>query len=136
MSMLVFTGLSLTREVERGTMESLLVMPISPLEVMLGKILPYVLVGLLQGTLVLGAAVMLFGVPVAGSIAAAGGAHDPVHHDQPVDRLHLLDIREDPAAIGPDGDDVFPSEHPAVGLHVSVRRHADAGRSGSARACR
>lgn len=69
MSMLVFTGLSLTREVERGTMESLLVMPISPLEVMLGKIMPYVLVGFLQGTLVLGAAVMLFGVPVAGSIA-------------------------------------------------------------------
>jgi ABC-2 type transport system permease protein len=69
MTMLVFTGLSLTREVEQGTMESLLAMPISPLEIMLGKITPYVLVGFLQGTLVLGAAVVLFGVPVAGNVA-------------------------------------------------------------------
>ena len=69
MSMLVFTGLSLTREVERGTMESLLAMPIAPYEIMLGKILPYVLVGFAQATLVLGAAVVLFGVPVAGSVA-------------------------------------------------------------------
>ena len=50
-------------------MESLLAMPIAPVEIMLGKILPYVLVGFVQGTLVLGAAVVLFGVPVAGSLA-------------------------------------------------------------------
>jgi ABC-2 type transport system permease protein len=68
-TMLVFTGLSLTREAERGTMESLLAMPIAPVEIMLGKILPYVLVGFLQATLVLSAAVALFGVPVAGSPA-------------------------------------------------------------------
>ena len=69
MTMLIFTGLSLTREAERGTMESLLAMPIAPYEIMLGKILPYVLVGFAQATLVLGAAVVLFGVPVAGSVA-------------------------------------------------------------------
>jgi ABC-2 type transport system permease protein len=69
MTMLVFTGLSLTREVEQGTMESLLAMPISPLEIMLGKIAPYVLVGFMQGTLVLSAAVVLFGVPITGSLA-------------------------------------------------------------------
>jgi ABC-2 type transport system permease protein len=69
MTMLVFTGLSLTREVEQGTMESLLAMPISPLEIMLGKIAPYVLVGFMQGTLVLSAAVVLFAVPVTGSLA-------------------------------------------------------------------
>jgi ABC-2 type transport system permease protein len=68
-TMLVFTGLSLTREAERGTMESLLAMPIAPVEIMLGKILPYVLVGFLQATLVLAAAVALFDVPVAGSVA-------------------------------------------------------------------
>jgi ABC-2 type transport system permease protein len=72
MSMLVFTALSVTREVEHGTMESLLAMPIAPVEIMLGKILPYVLVGFMQGTLVLGAAVVLFGVPVAGNLAALG----------------------------------------------------------------
>jgi ABC-2 type transport system permease protein len=69
MTMLVFTGLSLTREVERGTMESLLAMPLAPLEIMLGKIIPYVLVGFLQGTLVLGASVVLFSVPILGSLA-------------------------------------------------------------------
>jgi ABC-2 type transport system permease protein len=68
MTMLVFTGLSLTREAERGTMETLLAMPIAPLEIMLGKIAPYVLVGFLQGTLVLGAGVLLFHVPIVGSL--------------------------------------------------------------------
>jgi ABC-2 type transport system permease protein len=71
-SMLVFTGLSLTREAERGTMESLLAMPITPLEIMFGKIAPYVAVGFVQGTLVLGASVVLFGVPILGSLALLG----------------------------------------------------------------
>ncbi|MCV5233438.1 ABC transporter permease subunit, partial [Escherichia coli] len=44
MTMLIFTALSVTREIERGTMENLLAMPITPVEVMLGKIIPYVLV--------------------------------------------------------------------------------------------
>jgi ABC-2 type transport system permease protein len=68
MTMLVFTGLSLTRETERGTMETLLALPIAPFEIMLGKIVPYVLVGFVQGTLVLTASVVLFGVPVFGSL--------------------------------------------------------------------
>ena len=48
MTMLIFTALSVTREIERGTMESLLSMPIKPVEVMFGKIIPYVLVGFIQ----------------------------------------------------------------------------------------
>jgi ABC-2 type transport system permease protein len=68
MTMLVFTGLSLTGEVERGTMESLLAMPLTPLEIMIGKITPYVLVGFMQGTLVLGASVALFHVPIVGNL--------------------------------------------------------------------
>ena len=47
MTMLIFTALSVTREVERGAMESLLAMPIRPLEIMLGKIAPYVAVSFL-----------------------------------------------------------------------------------------
>src|SRR3954451_315182 len=66
--MLIFTALSVTREIERGTMESLLAMPIRPVEIMLGKIAPYVLVGALQMTLILGAAYFLFGVPVVGDL--------------------------------------------------------------------
>lgn len=67
MTMLIFTALSVTREIERGTMESLLAMPIHPVEIMLGKIIPYVLVGILQALLILGAGIVLFGVPVEGS---------------------------------------------------------------------
>jgi ABC-2 type transport system permease protein len=69
LTMLIFTGLSVTREIERGTMESLLAMPIRPVEIMLGKIAPYVMVGGLQMTLILIAAQLLFGVPVVGSLA-------------------------------------------------------------------
>jgi ABC-2 type transport system permease protein len=68
MTMLIFTALSVTREIERGTMESLLSMPIRPVEVMLGKIVPYVLVGFIQATLIVGIGVLLFGVPVQGSL--------------------------------------------------------------------
>jgi ABC-2 type transport system permease protein len=68
MTMLIFTALSVTREIERGTMESLLAMPINPLEVMLGKIIPYIFIGFLQAALILVFAVALFGVPVTGSI--------------------------------------------------------------------
>lgn len=69
LTMLLFTGLSVTREVERGTMETLLSLPIRPVEIMLGKIAPYVAVGALQMTIILSAGVLLFGVPLAGSLA-------------------------------------------------------------------
>jgi ABC-2 type transport system permease protein len=68
MTMLIFTALSVTREVERGTMESLLSMPITPVEIMLGKIIPYVLVGFVQASLIIGIGVTLFGVPVLGNL--------------------------------------------------------------------
>jgi ABC-2 type transport system permease protein len=68
MTMLIFTALSVTREIERGTMESLLSMPIKPVEVMLGKIIPYVLVGFVQAFLIVSLGILLFGVPVVGSL--------------------------------------------------------------------
>jgi ABC-2 type transport system permease protein len=68
LTMLIFTALSVTREIERGTMESLLAMPITPLEIMLGKIAPYVLVGFLQATLIIVAGVAMFGVPLVGNL--------------------------------------------------------------------
>ena len=68
MTMLIFTALSVTREVERGTMENLLAMPIKPLEIMLGKIAPYIAIGFLQASLIVGAGVLLFGVPIVGSL--------------------------------------------------------------------
>ena len=69
LTMLIFTALSVTRETERGTMESLLAMPITPFEIMLGKIAPYVLVGFVQAALILVAGVLMFGVPIVGNLA-------------------------------------------------------------------
>jgi ABC-2 type transport system permease protein len=68
MTMLIFTALSVTREIERGTMESLLSMPITPVEIMLGKIVPYVMVGFVQAALIIGVGTLLFGVPIFGSL--------------------------------------------------------------------
>ena len=68
MTMLIFTALSVTREIERGTMESLLSMPIKPVEVMFGKIVPYVIVGFVQATLIVAIGVFVFGVPILGNV--------------------------------------------------------------------
>jgi ABC-2 type transport system permease protein len=68
LTMLIFPAHSVTRENERGTMESLLAMPIRPVEIMLGKIAPYLLVGAAQMTLILVTAYLLFGVPIVGSL--------------------------------------------------------------------
>jgi ABC-2 type transport system permease protein len=68
MTMVMITALAITRERERGTMENLLSMPVRPVEVLIGKIVPYIFVGYVQVTLILLAARFLFDVPMAGSI--------------------------------------------------------------------
>lgn len=68
MTMITITSLAITRERERGTMESLLAMPILPLEVMLGKLIPYILVGYIQGLLILFFAYYVFSVPIDGNL--------------------------------------------------------------------
>jgi ABC-2 type transport system permease protein len=68
MTMIIITGLAITRERERGTMENLLSTPAHPGEVILGKIVPYIIVGYVQVFLVLLAARYLFGVPMLGSV--------------------------------------------------------------------
>jgi ABC-2 type transport system permease protein len=67
MTMVMLTGLAMTRERERGTMENLLATPVRPIEVMIGKILPYVVIGYIQLGVILGAAWLLFEVPMVGS---------------------------------------------------------------------
>jgi ABC-2 type transport system permease protein len=68
MTMIIITGLAITRERERGTMENLLSTPTHPGEVIIGKIIPYILVGYIQMTLVLLAAKFIFDVPFLGSV--------------------------------------------------------------------
>ena len=69
MTMVMLTGLGMTRERERGTMENLLATPVRPGEVMVGKILPYVVIGYIQIGVVMLAAFFLFEVPMVGSFA-------------------------------------------------------------------
>jgi ABC-2 type transport system permease protein len=74
MTMVLMTCLALTRERERGTYENLLAMPTTPLEIMLGKIAPNIVVGAIQSILVLWAAKYVFGVPMIGSLWLLAGA--------------------------------------------------------------
>ncbi|TPJ20151.1 ABC transporter permease [Mesorhizobium sp. B2-7-3] len=68
MTMVMMTSIALTRETERGTMENLLAMPSSPLEIMMGKVLPYLAVGAVQVVVVLAASKLLFAIPFTGSM--------------------------------------------------------------------
>ena len=69
MTLAMMTAIAVTREFERGTMENLLATPVRPLEVMLGKIIPFVFVGFIQVAVILLAGVLLFHVPLVGSLA-------------------------------------------------------------------
>lgn len=70
MTMVLITAVAIVRESEKGTMETLIATPVRPLEVMLGKILPYVIVGYVQTVVFLIAAELIFGVPFEGSVLA------------------------------------------------------------------
>jgi ABC-2 type transport system permease protein len=69
MTMVMLTSLAMTRERERGTMENLLATPVRPMEVMVGKIAPYVIVGYIQLAVIVSASVLLFEVPIVGSFS-------------------------------------------------------------------
>lgn len=73
MTMIIMTALAVTREIERGTMENLLSMPVRPAEVLLGKILPYSFVGAIQVAIVMIAARLIFEVPFVGNLWLFGG---------------------------------------------------------------
>ncbi|MGH8675654.1 MAG: ABC transporter permease [Burkholderiales bacterium] len=73
MTMVLMTGLAMTRERERGTFENLLATPALPIEVMTGKIVPYIVIGLIQVSLVLAAAFTIFEVPMQGNIVLLYG---------------------------------------------------------------
>ena len=68
MTMVIITALAITRERESGTMENLLSTPLRPVEVIIGKIVPYIMVGYMQIFLILVAAKFLFDVPMVGSV--------------------------------------------------------------------
>lgn len=68
MTMVIITAIAITREAERGTLENLLAMPVRPLEVMIGKVVPYIAVGAVQAGVIILAARFLFGIPITGPL--------------------------------------------------------------------
>ncbi len=73
MTLVMITSMALTREVERGTMENLLALPARPIEVMIGKIVPYLMIGAVQTAVILVAAKYVFAVPFVGSLGLLTG---------------------------------------------------------------
>ena len=128
MTMIMITGLAITRERERGTMENLLSMPTRPSEVLIGKIVPYILVGYIQVAVILVAARFLFHVPMHGSIPLllVGRASSS---SPPIWRMGITfsTVAKNQLQAMQMTFFFFLPSHPALGLHVSVPRHAGLG---------
>ena len=127
MTMMMMTSIALTREIERGTMENLLAMPATGMEIMLGKVLPFFIVGAVQVTVILSPRAILFDVPFVGSLALPARRRARRCARDGAARLHLLDV----GALADAGDAahlLLPAAvDPDVGLHVPVPRHAGLG---------
>ena len=129
-STLFVTTLSITRETERGTMENLLAMPVRPIEVMLAKVVPYIVIGYVQVVLIV--VIAAVGVRPAGARVhplAEPGAR-AVHRQQSGAWGDVLDDRAQSDAGDPDGAVHAAAVVPAVRLHVSVQGHAGLGAMG------
>ena len=129
-STLFVTTLSITRERERGTMENLLAMPVRPIEVMIAKIVPYVVIGYVQVVLILVAAAIFFDLPIRGSIPLLLGALGLFIASNLALGVTFSTISRQPDAGDADGAVHADAVVPAVGLHVPVPRHAGLGAVG------
>ena len=121
---LMIVGMSVARERELGTFEQLLVSPLQPLEIVIGKAVPGLIVGLAQGVVIALIVIFVFGIPMAGSPLAlfSGPRRLPPGGDRR-GTLHLLTGRQ-PAA-GDDGDHgVHDALHAAVGLRLAGPEYA------------
>ena len=127
MTMVIFTACRNARERTRHLWKVCSSMPITPVEVMLGKIVPYVLVGFIQAILIISIGVLLVRRASTRQPVHAGTALHAVHHDQSFDRLHIFDDCAEPASGDADVDHVFPAKHSSVRLHVSLPGHAGVG---------
>ena len=136
LTMLIFTSLAVTREIERGTMESLLAMPVRPVEVMLGKIVPYIFVGFVQTALILVAAYFVFAVPMRGNLMLLSPARVLFIAAMLAVGYHLLDPGAESAPGDADGVLLLSADRCCC--RASCFRFAACrnGRSGLARCCR
>ena len=111
LTMVMMTGLAITRERERGTMENLLAMPATPMEVMTGKLIPYIGIGLIQASIILLAARFVFQVPFFGNIGVCVSVGSAVHRGQSHCGDYILIVGAEPTAGSTAGHLLFPSQH-------------------------
>ena len=127
MTMVMITALAVTRERERGTMESLLATPALPLEVMTGKIIPYILVGYVQVTVILLAARSSLPRADGRKLAAALPLRAELHRRDSRGRHHHFDAGDEPTASHANVVLFLSAIAVAFRIHVSVPRHAGMG---------
>ena len=127
MTMVMLTAMAVARERERGTLEQLIVSPLKPAEMIIGKIVPYIGIGYVQMTLVLLLGKLAFGVPFVGIDRDAVPGRRAVHRREPGLGLVFSTIAQDPAAGDADELLLPAAEHLAVGLRVPVGGDAGAG---------
>ena len=127
MTMIVINAMSVVRERERGTLEQLIVTPVDRTSLMLGKIVPFLLVGYVQVTVILLLGRLLFHVPIRGSIPLLLPHGLPFRGGEPRDRAVLLHPGADPGPGDAGRVHVHHAQHPALGIHVPPRRDAGTG---------
>ena len=132
-STLFVTTMAITKERERGTMENLLAMPVRPIEVMIAKIAPYVVIGYIQVMLILVAASIFFALPIRGSVPLLLGALGLFIASNLALGVTFSTVSANQMqAVQLAQFTLMPSFH-AVGLHVPVPRHAALGAGARAR---
>ena len=128
----MLTAFSIVREKERGTMEQLFVTPVRPLGLMLGKIMPYFVTGIIEFAVILLFMRFAFQIPIARKRLGSGSADNMLLVCKPCDWDAGFQQGEfaggGPSTL-PDGD---AAEHLLVGVHVPTRHDADAGHLRSA----
>ncbi len=129
-STLFVTTLSITRETERGTMENLLAMPVRPIEVMIAKIVPYIVIGYVQVLLIVALATVVFGLPIRGSIPLLSMALGLFIASNLALGVTFSTVARNQDAGDPDGTVHAVAVLHAFGIYVSVSGHADLGAMG------
>jgi hypothetical protein len=126
-STLFVMTLSITRETERGTMENLLAMPVRPIEVMLAKVIPYIVIGYVQVFLIIAMTVTVFGLPIRGSIPLLTLALGLLIASNLVLGVTLSTVARNQMQAVQMALFTLPSVFPSVRLHVPVQGHAGLG---------
>ena len=127
MTMVLLTSMAVTRERERGTYENLLAMPTTPVEIMLGKILPNIVVGLIQSVIILLAAKYIFAVPMLGSFVLLYGALTIFIAVNLAVGYTFSTIAAEPAPGDADDGVLPPAVDPAVGFRLPLPGDAQLG---------